>query len=165
MFIIDVAVPRDAEEGVSKLPNAFLYNVDDLSRIAENTRARRGGEIDKSNQIIHQHLNDFAHWLSARNSGPVVKALYQQCREISDSELALLLAEHPELTVEQQQALRKFAHRLVGKILHTPVTQLGNHPALDRQLQLAMAVKELFRLTDPSSDHSGAQGAAADSNQ
>lgn len=148
LFIIDVAVPRDVEDGVTRLPNTFLYNVDDLSRVSELTRARRGGEIDKSTQIIQRHLDDFSAWLAARNSGPVVKALYQQCREISDRELTLLLSEHPELTPDQQQALRKFAHRLVGKILHTPVTQLGSHPAFDRQLQLAMAVKELFRLTD-----------------
>ncbi len=148
LFIIDVAVPRDVEEDVGKLPNTFLYNVDDLNRISSHTRLQRGGELEKSHQIIRRHMEEFVAWLGARNSGPIVKALYQQCREISDRELMLMFAEHPELTVPQQDAIKKFAHRLVGKILHTPVTQLGNHTVIDRRLQLATAVKELFRLTD-----------------
>jgi glutamyl-tRNA reductase len=158
LFIIDVAVPRDVEEDVSKLPNTFLYNVDDLNQISSQTRLQRGGELEKSNQIIRRHVEEFIAWLSARNSGPIVKALYQQCREISDRELIQVFADHPELTAQQQEAIKKFAHRLVGKILHTPVTQLGNHAVVDRRLQLATAVKELFRLTDEAAK-------AADNNE
>ncbi len=148
LFIIDVAVPRDVDEDVGKLPNTFLYNVDDLNRISANTRLQRGGELEKSHAIIQRHVEEFNAWLGARNSGPIVKALYQQCRDISDRELAAMFAEQHDLSDAQQEAIKKFAHRLVGKILHTPVTQLGQHSVVDRRLQLATAVKELFRLTD-----------------
>ncbi len=148
LFIIDVAVPRDAEEQVGKLPNTFLYNIDDLNHVAESTRRKRGDELENGRAIVDRHLNDFMAWLSSRNTGPVVKALYQRCRDISDRELGQLLADHPELTFDQQEALKLFAHRLVGKILHAPVTQLGSHELVDQRLHLAAAVKELFRLSE-----------------
>ena len=45
LFLIDVAVPRDVEESVGELENVYLYNLDDVSAIANENLANRKGEV------------------------------------------------------------------------------------------------------------------------
>ncbi len=149
LVIVDIAVPRDVESEVARLSNVYLYNIDDLERVAQNNQLERGTKVDMSRAIIDKHTREFMHWFASRNTGPVVKALYHHCREISDRELDALLTANPELTEAQREAIRKMAHRLVGKILHVPVTELTTHEPHNRRIHLAGAIQELFHLLPP----------------
>ena len=52
LFFIDLALPRDVDPAVAKIPNVFLYNLDDLAKIAEENRAAREAEISKCREIV-----------------------------------------------------------------------------------------------------------------
>ncbi|MEO6244792.1 MAG: glutamyl-tRNA reductase, partial [Opitutaceae bacterium] len=52
LFLIDQALPRDVDPAAAQLANVFLYNLDDLARIAEENRAARAAEIDKCRAIL-----------------------------------------------------------------------------------------------------------------
>lgn len=52
ILFVDLALPRDVEPIVGKLENAYLYNLDDLARIAEGNRAARQAEVSKARLII-----------------------------------------------------------------------------------------------------------------
>lgn len=52
LFFIDLALPRDVEPAVAELQNVFLYNLDDLAKIAEENRAAREAEIVKCREIV-----------------------------------------------------------------------------------------------------------------
>ena len=149
LVIVDIAVPRDVDSHVARLGNVYLYNIDDLERVAQNNQLQRGAKVDLSREIIQRHIADFMHYLAARNTGPVVKALYHHCRQISDQELDALLAANPEFSEAQKLAVRKMAHRLVGKILHVPVTELTTQEVHHRRMHLAGAIQELFHLLPP----------------
>ena len=41
LFFIDLAVPRNVESAVADIDNVFLYNLDDLARVAEENRVAR----------------------------------------------------------------------------------------------------------------------------
>jgi glutamyl-tRNA reductase len=52
LFFIDQALPRDVDPAVANLQNVFLYNLDDLAKIAEENRAAREAEIGKCRAIL-----------------------------------------------------------------------------------------------------------------
>jgi glutamyl-tRNA reductase len=52
LFLIDLAMPRNIEPAVGRLPNAFLYNLDDLAKIAEENLALREAEIHRVRALL-----------------------------------------------------------------------------------------------------------------
>jgi glutamyl-tRNA reductase len=64
LFLIDLAMPRDIDPRVEDLENVYLYNLDDLSKIAnENLEARRS-EIERARAILKGHAWNL--WLQLR---------------------------------------------------------------------------------------------------
>ena len=52
LFMIDVSVPRNIEEGICTLDNVFLYNMDDISSIANENLKSRMAEVDRCRHIL-----------------------------------------------------------------------------------------------------------------
>jgi glutamyl-tRNA reductase len=52
MFFIDAAMPRDVDADVTALKNVFVYNLDDLAKIAAENRAARESEIIRCRAIL-----------------------------------------------------------------------------------------------------------------
>lgn len=70
LFFIDLALPRDVEPAVAEIQNVFLYNLDDLAKIAEENRAARETEISKCRAIVIEKAD--ALW---RHIEPQISAL------------------------------------------------------------------------------------------
>lgn len=54
LLLIDLAVPRDIDPAVERLENVFLYNVDDLQAIADESVRHRRDEIARCEAIIRE---------------------------------------------------------------------------------------------------------------
>jgi glutamyl-tRNA reductase len=52
LFLIDLALPRDIDPAAATLANVFLYNLDDLARIAEGNLAQREAEVARCRAIL-----------------------------------------------------------------------------------------------------------------
>jgi glutamyl-tRNA reductase len=57
ILVIDLALPRDVESSAADLQNVFLYNLDDLARIAEANRSAREEEIARCRAILAQRAD------------------------------------------------------------------------------------------------------------
>jgi glutamyl-tRNA reductase len=54
LLLIDLALPRDIESAAADLQNVFLYNLDDLAKIAETNRSAREAELGRCREILAQ---------------------------------------------------------------------------------------------------------------
>ena len=64
LFVIDIAVPRDVEPDVNALDGVYLYDIDSLQSIAEQSLATRRGQITAAEQIISQHVAEFGQLIA-----------------------------------------------------------------------------------------------------
>jgi glutamyl-tRNA reductase len=60
LFIIDIAVPRDVAPEVNEMEGVYLYDIDSLRSIAEQSLAMRRQQIAAAEKIIAEHVADFA---------------------------------------------------------------------------------------------------------
>lgn len=144
IVMVDIAVPRDIEADVAKLANVYLYNIDDLQEVAAGNRGKRDQEVAAARQLLTAHVDEFLHWFAARDVGPLVKALYDHANVIAKAELEAHFARHQDLSAEQRAELERLTHRLIGKLLHSPVTQLTARAEATARPMLAAALRKLF---------------------
>jgi glutamyl-tRNA reductase len=64
LFIIDIAVPRDVDPKVNELDGVYLYDIDSLQSVAEQSLALRRQQIAAAETIIAEHVADFLDSIS-----------------------------------------------------------------------------------------------------
>src|SRR5881409_2642082 len=64
LFIIDIAVPRDVDPGVNEMEGVYLYDIDSLQSVADQSLALRRQQIAAAEGIIAEHVADFVDSIS-----------------------------------------------------------------------------------------------------
>jgi glutamyl-tRNA reductase len=67
LFLIDVAMPRDVEDTVGELENVYLYNLDDVSAIANENLANRKGEVERCRKDLGKRAKRIWDQLAGSN--------------------------------------------------------------------------------------------------
>ncbi|HEX7518459.1 MAG TPA: glutamyl-tRNA reductase [Chthoniobacterales bacterium] len=71
LFIIDIAVPRDVAPEVNEMDGVFLYGIDSLQSIAEQSLTLRRQQIAAGEGIIAEHVSDFRAWFGRASDEPL----------------------------------------------------------------------------------------------
>jgi glutamyl-tRNA reductase len=64
LFIIDIAVPRDVDPNVNELDGIYVYDIDSLQSVAEQSLALRRQQVAAAEAIIAEHVADFFNSIS-----------------------------------------------------------------------------------------------------
>jgi glutamyl-tRNA reductase len=154
IFFIDIADPRDIEPKVGDIENVYLYNIDDLQKVANDNIQDREKEAKKAEAIVQDEVAKFVNWYQTLEVTPTIVALRKKFEEIRNKELAKTLSIHPNFSDKERQSLEALTSSIINKILHDPLTLLKqkNEEAMaDLYLD---ALRTLFGLTEKSSEPS-----------
>jgi glutamyl-tRNA reductase len=64
LFIIDIAVPRDVDPGVNEMEGVYLYDIDSIRSVAEQSLAHRRQQVAAAEAIIAEHVADLLDSIS-----------------------------------------------------------------------------------------------------
>lgn len=144
ILFIDAGLPGDVEPAVDRIDNAFLYDLEDLERVAEQGRAGREAAARAAWAILAEEVGGFLRTRAERSAVPAIAALHRRF----EAERARALA---EAGGDAERATRL----LVGRLLHEPTLALRDLAAADKTDDFKMAealIRRLFGLDDEEND-------------
>lgn len=71
LLIIDLALPRDVDPQVREIEGVELFNLEDISSIAENNLARKKSEAEKIKELINREVENLWQKLTRLEPEPV----------------------------------------------------------------------------------------------
>lgn len=148
LFIFDLAMPRDVDPKAGELEGVRLFNIDDLSAIAEENLEERKRAAKDAEAIVEQELSRFMGWWDTLETAPIVKNLRQQAEDIRQRELAKALRRLRHLDADDREVVDALSQSIVNALLHEPTAFL-KQKADKSQVE---TVKDLFRLWDGADD-------------
>ena len=148
LVLLDLALPRDVEYGVSDLPGVSVLGLESLAGAGATKAATQAQDVAAVRAIVTEEL---AARLSARHAArvaPTVVALRAKAVEVVEAELARLGGRLGRLDDRAHAEIAQAMHRVVDKLLHAPtvrVKELAGSPGGDAY---ETALRVLFDL-DP----------------
>jgi glutamyl-tRNA reductase len=146
MFMIDIAVPRDIDPRVGELADVYLYDIDDLRNVLdENVKSRRDS-AEKAEEIVTEVERAFQAWLNSLKVVPAIIDLKKRFEQIKKSEVDRALAKLENYSDKDKDVISLMASRIIGKILHGPLTNLKKEASTSLGALYVDSVKKLFEL-------------------
>ncbi|MDM5147529.1 glutamyl-tRNA reductase [Candidatus Persebacteraceae bacterium Df01] len=124
MIFADLGVPRDLESEIDKLPDAFVYTLDQLGEQAARSQVAREEAAKTAESIITRHVTDFCNWLQQRTQAPAVRAVRESAESAREREAQAAIA-RLQRGEDPQTVINDFSRRLTNKILHHPTILLN----------------------------------------
>jgi glutamyl-tRNA reductase len=87
ILILDLSMPENVAKEVSDFSGVSLVNVDELSKITDETLVVRQKEIPFAEKIIETHKEEFNSWLNHRRFTPAIAALKESLEIIKKDEI------------------------------------------------------------------------------
>lgn len=152
LIMVDVALPRDIEPAVADYEGIICYDIDDLQQVVDESLAQRKACVPQVERIIHEEEASYWQWLSERQVVPVIKDLRREVQNVVSNELEDALNKLCHLDEHDQEVVKRMAHRIMNKVLHSPTVSLRQHAADGDGQNFARVVCDLFALAQPDDD-------------
>jgi glutamyl-tRNA reductase len=148
LLILDLAVPRDFESAIGRLPDVYLYSVDDLQSVCDRNRSFRQQQLPRAQRIIREEVDRLLGDAKHRSSGATIRALKEQADQIKRSELERLMGKQAMqgMTSEMQHEVAQSFDRLINKLLHSPMQSIRDVAQTDQRDTLVSALRKLFQI-------------------
>jgi len=117
-FFIDISVPRNIDPAVGKIPNVFLFDIDDLESVISSNIREREREAERAELIVESEIMQFQQTLRLLDIGPTIGALKNKLQDIARAELTRQRNRLGPLTAEQETAVEALLVSTVNKISH-----------------------------------------------
>ena len=121
---IDISVPRNIDPAVGKLPNVFLFDIDDLESVITSNIREREREAERAELIVESEVMQFQQSLRLMDVGPTIGALREKMHDVARAEMARQRKRLGALTPEQETAIAALLMSTVNKISHPILNQM-----------------------------------------
>lgn len=148
MIIIDIAMPRNVEPSVNEIANVHLFNMDDLTELADKNRSQREKETAAVENIILQETEILMKWWRVYSVRPAVKALMSKAEKIRAGQYKKSMKKLSSLSDEEKKSIDLLTMSIVDKILRDPILYLKSSEENGDGIERAEIIKELFKLDD-----------------
>jgi glutamyl-tRNA reductase len=147
LVVFDMAVPRDFDPRIHDGDRVSIFNVDDLTRVADQAVAERRRHIPPAEAIVTAEVARFIHDWNRRKDGPVIGQLTAEVDRVRDGVLEPLLAKlNGRLTDAEKASIERAFRLFQNRLLHGPIAALQEASREGHSHSLREALMKLFGL-------------------
>jgi glutamyl-tRNA reductase len=150
LFIIDIGVPRNVSSEVGQLESVYLYNIDNLSTIANENKNERQKAVASAEAILQEEVNEVCSWLSSLELVPTITRLRDRYETIRQQELDGFLEQFGHLPEKEKKAIERLTKSITNKVLHEPTVNLKSLENEVDRFEFARMLAEIFSLKNKS---------------
>ena len=151
IFFVDIAVPRDVDPAVNDIEGCYLYDIDDLARVVDESVAGRREESVRAEAIVVEEASRFREWQLSLDVVPAIASLRALAESIREAELARAESRLGSLSPSQRRAVESLTAQIVNKLLHLPTVRMKEAAVAADGAAYADAIRHLFALEDADS--------------
>ena len=144
IFAIDIAVPRDIEDGVGDLEDVYLYSIDDLDRVIQEGQGQREAAAVEADKLLDEEIQRYLTIERSKQAVPIIAALREHSETLRD-EVNTLAQRRIARGESAEDAIEFATAALMKKLLHNPSIALRK-AGEDSNESLIEAARALFDL-------------------
>lgn len=145
--VLDIAVPRDFDPAIHDGDRVCVFNIDDLTRVREQTLAVRHKHVAPAEALVEQEVRNFLADWDRRRSGPVIGQLTAEADKLRAEIVVPLLAKlNGRLTADDRKYIEGAFRLFQNKLLHNPKAALQEASREGEARTMLEAVRKLFGL-------------------
>ena len=148
LFLIDIAVPRDLDPAINELDGCYLYDIDDLEAVVEESLAGRRREAARAETLAAGESERFRDWLASREVVPAIASLRARAEEIRTRELERAEGRLGRLSEHERRTVESITTQIVNKLLHLPTVRMKEAAATADGAAYASVLEHLFGLEE-----------------
>ncbi len=143
LFLIDISMPRNIDPEINKIPNVYLFDIDDIGKMIENNIEIRKREADAAKDLIDAAVKEFMNWKESLNAVPVIISLRNKIKNLLESELSKYIMDEKEKDI--------VVNSLTNKLLHEPTMLIKKSSLNPDGINSIKTIKALFNLNSEDS--------------
>ncbi|MFA7695495.1 MAG: glutamyl-tRNA reductase [Methanoregula sp.] len=117
LILIDIAQPRDVEEGAGAIDGVRLFTMDNLREVNEQTMSTRRAEADRATEFVNEELDLFIRQLHRRAADDCIAALHTWAEAVRVRERDKALARLAGADDKTAEVIDDLSRVLTKKIL------------------------------------------------
>lgn len=142
MLFLDMAVPRDIDRAIDRLPLAEVVTLDTFTAIVESHRKARLETAQQINRLILEEVRELESWLLRSKIDYVVRGFHsRQAAVIAKAREQL---EKLDLSAEQEEAVMASLKSSTWQMIKEPVSRLKEIRKVEDLEQYKMMIEGLF---------------------
>jgi glutamyl-tRNA reductase len=153
LVLVDIAMPRDIDPAAADCENVFLYPIDALRSMVDQSLARRARELPKAEAIVEDECARFLAWYRSLDARPVLRDLREHFERVRAEEVRRSLRHFNQ---EDLPHIERLTRSLVNRLLHHPSVRLRDiDPSSTAGAARLETVRDLFALDGGGSNSQG----------
>ena len=158
LVVLDLANPRDVDEGAAAVEGVDLVDIDDLSDVSDSSVERRRRAAEEVEEMIDDEMDVLKEKMKEKRAMEMLSEIYTRAEEIRREEtreaLRKLETGGRNLDDREREVIDDLTNSLVNQLLSTPTEALKN-AAQAEDYDTLRSASEIFRVEKESDESSG----------
>ncbi len=153
-FLIDLGVPRNFDERLNSLENVYVYDIDDLGKVALESRGEREREALRAEPLVEVEVDSFMRWLEGLELVPAIKDIRFSIEQLRADEIERNREWLASLAPGERTRIELMTRSLVNKLFHRVLSGLrdSQNPASEGAYTAAIARRLLCSSIQPGNE-------------